>query len=68
MIQSEMKMPKACGECPLKKTDNSRQEELVKRREMCRVLFNRCRAVVNAYGEMCMFCGLREECEAEHTV
>ena len=68
MTQIEMKMPKVCGEYPLKEADKSRQEELVKRREMCRVLFNRCRAIANVYGEMCEFCGLRKECKAVHTV
>ncbi len=54
--------------CPLKEVDNSKyEEEMQKRRELCRVLFNRCRVVGSAGGAMCLWCGIRKECEAEHT-
>lgn len=55
--------------CPLKEVDNSqREEEMAKRKKMCKALFNRCRAVGSAGGTMCLFCGMRDECEAEHTI
>lgn len=54
--------------CPLKEVDNSQyEEEMAKRKRMCKVLFNRCRVVGSAGGAMCAFCGMREECEEEHT-
>lgn len=53
--------------CPLKETDNSKHdEEMAKRKEMCKALFNRCATITK--GMMCTWCGLRKECDAERTV
>lgn len=51
--------------CPLKEPDKH-DEELASRKDVCRILFNRCRAI--NYGAMCIWCGLREQCEKEHSI
>ena len=101
MIQIDMKMPEACGECPF--SDDSRdypycwvlhqnrgykfdrrtkrfpncplkpvqeknvEDETSKLRNLCRVLFNRCRAAGSFGGAMCVYCGMRNECETMHS-
>lgn len=47
-----------------KKTEDL-QREVEERRDICRVLFNRCFTV---YGGMCQFCNLVERCEKERSV
>lgn len=37
-------------------------------REALKFLFNRCFATISGMGAMCLFCGLREKCEATRTV
>lgn len=58
--------------CPLEEADgnqeNEKEEEMERRKDICRVLFNRCRAVLSSGGMMCTFCGMRKECEEEHSL
>ena len=55
--------------CPLKPVEEQKKEtETEKLKDMCRVLFNRCRAVGSANGAMCFFCGMKDECEAMHSI
>jgi len=51
--------------CPLQAVEEKEenQTETEKLKEMCRVLFNRCRAVISQDGMMCVFCGIRKECD-----
>ena len=37
---------------------------IAERMEICRVMFNRCWAIMGGSG-MCMMCGLREKCDKE---
>ena len=37
---------------------------IAERMEICRVMFNRCYAIMGE-SEMCMMCGLREKCDKE---
>lgn len=56
--------------CPLKSVDKPKadESETAKLKDMCRVLFNRCRAVGSAGGAMCVFCGMKEECKEMHSI
>lgn len=42
--------------------------ETDKLKNMCRVLFNRCRATGSFNGQMCVFCGMKKECEEMHSI
>ena len=55
--------------CPLKSVAEKKEDktETEKLKDMCRVLFNRCRAVGSADGAMCFFCGIRKECDSFHS-
>lgn len=50
--------------CPIhaveEQKDDSKEAKL---KNICRVMFNRCKAVGSAQGAMCIWCGLKEECE-----
>ena len=37
-------------------------------KDMLRVMFNRCRAVGSGEGSLCVFCGMRKECEELHNI
>ncbi len=52
--------------CPLKAEERDGETEKLK--ELCRVLFNRCRAVGSGNGVMCVFCGMKEECKTMHSI
>ena len=54
--------------CPLKPVEEKKEDtsEIAKLKDMCRVLFNRCRAVGSGNGALCVFCGLRCDCDAMH--
>ena len=56
--------------CPLKSVEKPKadESETAKLKDMCRVLFNRCRAVGSAGGAMCVFCGMKEECKEMHSI
>lgn len=56
--------------CPLKSVEKpkSDESETAKLKDMCRVLFNRCRAFGSANGAMCVFCGMKEECKEMYSV
>ena len=54
--------------CPLKTVDKQPVEETEKLKDMCRVLFNRCRAVGSGNGALCLFCGMRDKCEEMHSI
>lgn len=43
-----------------------KSKEIAERKEMCRVLFNRCFATCK--GMMCVFCGIKDACKKERTV
>lgn len=50
--------------CPLKPVEDKKEDsETNKLKHICRVLFNRCKVVGSAGGAMCVFCGIRKECE-----
>lgn len=55
--------------CPLKPVQekSADDDEISKLKNLCRVLFNRCRAVGSIGGAMCVYCGMRNECEAMHS-
>ena len=54
--------------CPLKPVDEQKKDaETEKLKNMCRVLFNRCKVVGSAGGAMCIWCGIRKECEEMST-
>ena len=54
--------------CPLKPVEEQKEDtETDKLKNMCRVLFNRCKVVGSAGGTMCMWCGIRKECEEMST-
>ncbi len=53
--------------CPLKLVEE-KNDEVDKLKDICRVLFNRCRAMGSAGGAICMFCGIREECRKMHSI
>lgn len=48
----------------------TRDEEKEKLRDMCRVLFNRCRAsmVIMDARSMCGICGMRDDCDRMHSI
>lgn len=56
--------------CPLKPVDEQKadESETAKLKNMCRVLFNRCRAFGSADGAMCVFCGIKDECREMHSI
>jgi len=55
--------------CPLMPVEEQKEDnETEKLKNMCRVLFNRCRAVGSENGTMCIFCGMRKECEETHSI
>lgn len=55
--------------CPLREANGSEHDgEMARQKDMCRVLFNRCRAVMSCGGAMCVFCGIRKECEEAHSL
>lgn len=56
--------------CPLKPVEELKadESETAKLKDMCRVLFNRCRAVGSAHGALCVFCGMKEECKEMHSI
>ena len=55
--------------CPLQETEAPPVDtELEERKDMCRVLFNRCYAIGSADGMMCVFCAMREKCDKERSV
>ena len=39
------------------------EEETSRLTKMCKVLLNRCKAIVNADGATCAYCTLKEECD-----
>ena len=50
--------------CPLKAVEEKKEDtETYKLKNICRVLFNRCKVVGSAGGAMCIWCGIRKECE-----
>ena len=55
--------------CPLMPVEEQKEDnETEKLKNMCRVLFNRCRAVGSGDGTMCIFCGMKKECEEMHSI
>lgn len=56
--------------CPLKPAEELKAYEIetANLKDMCRVLFNRCRAVGSAGGATCVFCGMKEECKEMHSI
>ena len=56
--------------CPLKPLEEQKadESETAKLKDMCRVLFNRCRAVGSFDGAMCVFCGMKDECREMHSI
>jgi hypothetical protein len=48
--------------------EQKEDDETEKLKNMCRVLFNRCRAVGSGNGAMCIFCGMKKECEEMHSI
>jgi len=59
--------------CPLKpveehKETENKSDETDKLKDLCRILFNRCRAVGSSNGVMCVFCGMKDECEKMHSI
>lgn len=43
--------------------------ELIKeQKNLLRIMFNRCRATGSLDGAMCVFCGMKEECEKLHSI
>lgn len=55
--------------CPLIEADSSEHDgEMARQKDMCRVLFNRCRAVMSCDGALCVFCGMRKECEETNSL
>ncbi len=52
--------------CPLKLVEKEDESELSRRKDMCRVLFNRCVALT--HGAMCIWCGIRKECEQDRSM
>ena len=55
--------------CPLKLVEEPKEDdEKARLRNMCRVLFNRCRAAGSFDGQMCVFCGMKKECEEMHSI
>ena len=55
--------------CPLKPIEEQKEDtETDKLKNLCRVLFNRCRAVGSFDGQMCVFCGMKQECEEMHSI
>ena len=63
-------MKKRFPNCPLKQMEMEKDDDKEKERlkDMCRVLFNRCRAVSSAGGALCIFCGMKEECQEMHSI
>lgn len=50
--------------CPLKPVEKPKEdEESARLKQMCKVLFNRCRVVWSGNGMMCVWCGMRKECD-----
>ena len=55
--------------CPLKPIEPPKEDsETDKLKNLCRVLFNRCRAVGSCNGLMCTYCGMRTECDEMSSV
>ena len=54
--------------CPLKPVVKTEDGEKEKLKDMCRVLFNRCKTVGSGNGMLCVFCGMRNECKAMSSV
>lgn len=55
--------------CPLKAVEESKEDdEKARLKNMCRVLFNRCSATGSFDGQMCVFCGMKKECEEMHSI
>ena len=55
--------------CPLKPVEEHKEDtETDRLKNMCRILFNRCRAVGSANGMMCVWCGMKKECEEMHSI
>ena len=55
--------------CPLKPIEEKKEDsEIDKLKDMCRVLFNRCRAYGSCNGQMCVFCGMRTACDEMHSI
>ena len=51
--------------CPLQVVKQEEKKDDYK--DICRVLFNRCRAVGSCNGQLCIFCGLKAKCEEMKT-
>lgn len=51
--------------CPLKEPEVKKEEptETERLKNICRVMFNRCKVAGSLNGAMCMWCGLRKECK-----
>ena len=55
--------------CPLNPVEEQKEDtETDRLKNMCRVLFNRCRATGSFDGQMCVFCGMKKECEEMHSI
>lgn len=54
--------------CPLKPVEKPKESETDKLKNLCRVLFNRCKAVGSCNGAMCVFCGMKTECNEMSSV
>ena len=50
---------------PIKLTKKPDENKL---KDICRVLFNRCRAVGSFNGELCSHCELKNECDEMHSI
>ena len=57
-----------CGYSGDARAKPKEDEEKARLKNMCRVLFNRCRAAGSFDGQMCVFCGMKEECEEMHSI
>ena len=54
--------------CPLKPVEEKKESaETDKLKNICRVLFNRCKVVGSAGGAMCFWCNLKKECDEMST-
>jgi hypothetical protein len=51
---------------PIEEQKEDDEKESLK--NMCRALFNRCRAFGSMNGTLCVFCGMKKECEEMHSI
>jgi len=56
--------------CPLKPVEERKEapSETDKLKDLCRVLFNRCRAIGSFDGMLCIRCGMKQDCDEMHSI